>query len=83
MFKKWLTFTGCILAVMVFIFLLAPLLMKIDNVQNLADYIDDNDIEAAALWWSEVGVVADAEMSCRSTVEYTPQAPVGGDNLKK
>jgi len=73
-FKKWLAFIGCMLVVMVFIFLIAPLSMRIDAVQELADYIDDNDIEATALWWSEVEVVADAEMNCRSTVEYPPRA---------
>lgn len=60
---------------MVFIFLLAPMLMKIDNVKEMANYIDDNDIEATALWWSEVGVVANAEMNCRNTVEYAPHNP--------
>jgi len=72
--KQWLSLFGCFLLVIVFIFFIAPFSMRIDAVQELADYIDDNDIEATALWWSEVGVVADAEMNCRNTVEYPPRA---------
>ena len=72
--QKWLALTGCILLVMSFMFVIAPLLMRFNAVSDLAEYIDKNEIEATALWWSEVEVVAEAEMNCRNTVEYPPRA---------
>ena len=49
--------------------------MRYDMVKDLSDYIEESGIESSALWWSEVEVVADAEMNCRNTNEYPPRKP--------
>jgi len=73
---KWLKFSIGILLIGIFMFGVGPLVLKNEAAQILAQEIDEKEIEAGALWWSEVEIVADAEMNCRNTVEYLPKGPV-------
>jgi len=70
--RKWTAVAGSILLLWLFMFVIAPWFMRCPAVSELAQYIDERDIEATALWWSEVEAVADAEMKCRNSVQYPP-----------
>ncbi len=72
--RKWGALTGSIVLLWLFMFVIAPWFMRYTAVSELAQYIDERDIEATALWWSEVEIGADAEMNCRNSVQYPPDS---------
>ena len=58
--------------VVIFMFIIAPGLMRITVVRNMAICIEESNIEATALWWSDVELFADAEVNCRNSTRYSP-----------
>jgi len=70
--RRWISFFLAVAMVVIFMFIIAPGLLRITGVKKMAMCIEESNIEASALWWSEVELVADAEISCRNSINYSP-----------
>lgn len=57
----------------IFIFVIAPWIQKLPYVKPLADYIEENDIDAGALYYTEVEEFSEAERNMRDTMDYPPR----------
>jgi hypothetical protein len=49
------------------------LLNHVESAQTLATFIEQNDINSGAIYWTDVEITADAELGARSTVTYLPK----------
>ena len=70
MLKKWFQLLLCLLGIGLFMFVLAPLGGRLPMVQPLAEFIDERDIDAGALFYTEVEEAAVAELNMRSTMDH-------------
>jgi hypothetical protein len=62
-----------LLGIWLFMFVIAPACKQIDAVETYTSFVRESEINASALWWSEVEETATAEMGARAAVEYTPR----------
>ncbi len=72
---RWAVFFFFLLLIWTFIFVIAPALQRLPLVQPLAEYINQNDIDADALFYTEVEEVGEAETNIRNTLKFLPHGP--------
>ncbi len=70
---KLLVFIACLY---LFMFYAAPLIDRLPLVQPLVSYIDKNNIDASALYYTEIEEFSRAEANVNNTMKYTPKGPV-------
>ena len=71
---RYLSFASGVFIIWLFMFVLSPMLLKhVDSAGTLATFIEQNDINSGAIYWSDVEITADAELGARSTVTYLPK----------
>jgi hypothetical protein len=61
-----------ILLVVVFIFYVCPLMDKLPLVEPLIEFIDEQNIDAGALYYTEIEEFSDAEVTMRNTMSFAP-----------
>jgi len=61
-----------IIIVMIFVFVLAPGIDKLPHVKPLINYIDEQEIDAAALYYTDIEEFSVAEINMKNTMEYLP-----------
>ena len=66
-----------ILAILLFMFGLAPALEKIPYVKPLVQFIEEREIDASALYYTEIEEFAEAELNLSTTMTYPPGASTG------
>lgn len=66
----WLRLTAGILCVWLFMFVLAPWVRTIGPVEEMLDFVEENDIDASALFYTEAEEFSDAEVAVRDALEY-------------
>ncbi len=59
--------------VFVFIFYLCPFLDTLSFVKPLVDFVDEREIDAGALYYTEIEEFSDAEVNMRNTMEFIPR----------
>lgn len=67
-----------LLAVLLFMFGLAPLMGRLPHVRQLSRFIEERGIEANALYYTEIEEFAEAEVNLRATMDYPPAAAPPG-----
>ena len=70
--RRWTRFFTCILLVLVFIYVIGPLLSGAPLVRELTRFIDERSIEAGALFYTEVEEFSEADVRMRNTRWYAP-----------
>lgn len=72
---RWFGLLVCLLVLWGFMFVFAPWLQSQSKaVQTLATYITENDIDAGAVYYTEVEEVGEADLMIRDTFRfYLPQ----------
>lgn len=78
MLRKWTALALGIALIWVFIFVLAPWLQNTEAVKPLAEYVRESDIDASALYYTDVKETGEAEVYLRGALEYCPK----GDRQK-
>ena len=73
--KQWLLFIVSLLAVWLFVFVIAPAARQIPHVGSLAEYIDESGIEASALYYTGVEETATSDMYLHNARVYRPKGP--------
>ena len=72
--KRFLSFASGVFIIWLFMFVFSPMLLKhVESANTLATFIEQNDINAGAIYWTDVEILADAELGARSTVTYLPK----------
>ena len=64
---------GSLLFVFFFMFYLAPAVSTFSAVQPILKFIEENDIDAGALYYSEIEEFSEAEINMKHTMDYPPQ----------
>ncbi len=59
--------------ILVFIFIIAPLIRRIPYVRVIVDYAEENDIDTSALFYTELEESAEAESFLRDSMRYPPR----------
>lgn len=72
-FKNWMAFATSILLLGLFAFGFVPWWNQLPMVAPLSRYIEENDIEASALFYTEVEETAEAETHIRAALKYNLQ----------
>ncbi|SIN70974.1 hypothetical protein [Halodesulfovibrio marinisediminis] len=72
--KRYLSFASGVFIIWLFMFVFSPMLLaNVESASTLATFIEQNDINSGAIYWSDVEITADAELGARSTVTYLPK----------
>ena len=69
----------CIMAVLAFIFYIGPLMEKLSWIQPFIQCIDERNIDASTLYYTESEEFSGAELHMENTMEYMPS---GNDKQK-
>ncbi len=72
-FKEWMLFLFSILIIICFIFILGPLLDQLPLLKPIVQFIEENDIDAGALYYTEIEEFSTAEINMKNTMDYRPQ----------
>lgn len=67
---KWARLLAGMAMILVFVYVIAPLGMRIPTVAAFATVADDRNIEVSAFYYTGVTVVGEAEMNCRGSVAF-------------
>jgi len=59
-----------------FIFYVGPFLDTLEVNKPLVNFIEENDIDAGALYYTEIEEFSDANINMENTRDYTPRGPV-------
>ena len=72
-FTRYASFATGVFIIWLFMFVLSPMLLaNSESAGTLATFINNNDINSGAIYWTDVEITADAELGARSTVTYLP-----------
>ncbi len=55
-----------------FMFYIGPWIDNLESVKPLIDYIEEHDIDAGALYYTEVEEFSEANINMENTMDYTP-----------
>ena len=61
-----------IMLVMIFVFVLAPRIDDVPHVKPLIHFIDEREIDAGALFYTDIEEFSVAEINMKNTMEYLP-----------
>ncbi len=73
LFKNWFHLLISFLMIYLFIFYFVPQISKLASVKPLIDFIVENDIDASALYYTEIEEFSEAEFFIENSMEYHSQ----------
>ncbi len=73
-FKQWMPIVIAIGLLILFIYLIGPLGLKTKALKPMADFIEKNDINANAYFYTEVDEFFEAERHMRNYLKQVPGA---------
>ncbi|MDP8244741.1 MAG: hypothetical protein P9L94_11710 [Candidatus Hinthialibacter antarcticus] len=59
-----------VLSIYLFVFILAPAMQRFPYIVELHQYVIEHDIDAAALFYTEIEEFGDADVSIRDAMKY-------------
>jgi len=63
---------ACILAILLLLFVIGPALKDLPLVRPLATFVEERDIDAGALYYTDIEEFAEAEINMNHTMKYMP-----------
>lgn len=74
--QRWTSFFIAVAATWVFVFVACPALVNaIPEMRQMADFVDESNIETGEFYYTDVECVGHANIGARSTFDYTPHGP--------
>lgn len=74
--SRWAAFVGGILITLFCIYVVAPFVRShVESIDTMATFVDNTGIETGEFYYTDVEIVAHADLSARSSIEYTPKGP--------
>jgi hypothetical protein len=70
--KNYLYLIVSILIVTVFVLYLAPCIDDVPFVKPLTNFIDDREIDAGAIYYTDIEEFSIAEINMKNTIDYSP-----------
>ncbi|MCP4110540.1 MAG: hypothetical protein GY749_34300 [Desulfobacteraceae bacterium] len=70
--KRWGSFLLCIALILTFIFVIGPLMERLPFVRPVISFIEEREIDATALYYTEIEEFSEAEINMRNTMDYQP-----------
>lgn len=80
--KGLIQLVGCIAAVLVFMLVLAPFLDRAPLVQPLIQFIDEREIDAGAMFYTEIEEFSDAANYMNNSMDYSPGRRIVGAHIE-
>ncbi len=74
---RWTRLFLCIFLIWVFMFIAAPWVEKMPAVEPIISFIDENYIDASALYYTEIEEFFEAEIHMENTMNFAPRGPSG------
>jgi len=74
--KRMAAFFACLLAIVFFMFYIAPRLVKHPVLQPMAEFIDERDINANMYFYTEVEEFSEAGINMDNTMAFPPKVKV-------
>lgn len=71
--KGILALLASIALILVFMFVIGPMVAQLPMIKPLADFIEERQIDAGALYYTEIEEFSEAELNLRHTMEYGPK----------
>lgn len=73
--KGWPALFACILLIWVVIFHIGPWLDRHPSIQPLVKFIDEQNIDAGALYYTEIEEFSEADIQMNHTMDFMPHGP--------
>ncbi|MCP4724684.1 MAG: hypothetical protein GY863_06595 [bacterium] len=70
--EQILKLSGCILAVLIFMFYIGPFIEKLPIVDPLIKVIVERNIDAGAMYYTDIEEFSTAEINIRNSLDYSP-----------
>jgi len=64
---------GCILAILIFMFYIGPFIERLPIVNPLIKVIVERNIDAGAMYYTEIEEFSTAEINIRNSLDYSPE----------
>ena len=64
-----------IMLILIFMFGIAPLMDRLPFIRPLVDFIEERDIDAGALYYTEIEEFSEAAIQMENTMDYGPREP--------
>ncbi len=71
--KDYIYLLVWISVVTVFVLFLAPCIDNVPHITPLISFIDESEIDAAALYYTDIEEFSVAEINFKNTIDYIPQ----------
>jgi len=68
---RWLAFVAGLIAIWFFVFGLAPFIQRFAPVNTVHEYIEQRDIDATTLFYTETDEFAEAELYLQNAMSYS------------
>jgi hypothetical protein len=76
----WLRLLLGVLAIIIFMFIIAPAGLKIPGLESMSALIAEKNLRATALYYTDIDEFGEAAVTLRNNQEYTPKGNNGGGN---
>ena len=77
MARRWARLFLCIFIIWAFMFIAAPWVEKMPAVEPIICFIDENYIDASALYYTEIEEFFEAEIHMENTMNFPPRRHSG------
>ncbi len=71
--QRWGRFAAGVLGILLFAFVVIPLVQRIGPVREVREAIERRGIDATALFYTETEISSEAELSIRNALKYPPR----------
>ena len=71
--KRLTAFAACLLAIVLFMFVIGPLGEKTDMLRPMAEFIEERDINANVYFYTEVEEFSEANINMENSMAYPPR----------
>lgn len=73
--RRWSRFLLGVSLILFFMFGIGPLLDKMPYIQPMVQFIEEREIDATALYYTEIEEFSEAAINMENTMDYMPQKP--------
>lgn len=71
--KRWAALVGCIVLLLLFFFVIGPFFLEMPAIAPLADFIEEREIDAGALYYTDIEEFSEANINMENTMQYMPE----------
>ncbi len=73
--RRWARLFLGVLLIWAFMFIVAPWVEKMPSVEPIIRFIEENDIDASALYYTDIEEFSEAEIHMENAMNFAPRGP--------